>query len=134
MTTPTKAMTELLRTCRVQLRDLLFAYRPEECCEHPQETIRKITAVLGDLYDIQTGAQAERTRPVEVLRCWSDSTWDTDVIDIPYHTPEDQIEQEAQRVTLRNLDPEPQADLVLVALYHLPEPDEDEDLLGDSDA
>jgi hypothetical protein len=56
------------------------------------------------------------------------------MVDIPYGTPEDQIEQEAGRVAYANLGATAQADVVQVGLYHVPEPDDDEDLLDDEDA
>ena len=32
------------------------------------------------------------TRTIEYFRCWSDRTWDTDFIEIPADTPDNEIE------------------------------------------
>ncbi len=128
-------MTAKLRELLCRCRSVLRAYhlgRPEhELAEPPRRLIGRISAALGDAYDVETGQQADRTRPVEVMRCWSDSTWDTVMVDIPYHTPPARMSQVARRLAFDDLTPEAQAEVVQIDLFHVPGPDECEDAFAD---
>ena len=59
-------------------------------------------------------------REIEVYRCWDDHTWDTEIVDIPADTPEEKIEEVAEKAALEAL--RHSADLpVVVGVYHIPE-------------
>jgi hypothetical protein len=62
------------------------------------------------------------TREVEYYRLWDDHTWDTDFIEIPADTPEQQIEQAVQaaidKLAWKRNAP------VITGIYHI-ESDED---------
>jgi hypothetical protein len=65
------------------------------------------------------------TREIEVYRCWDDYTWDTEFVAIPADTPEEKIEEAAEKATLAAL--RQGADLpVMVGVYHVPEISEEE--------
>jgi hypothetical protein len=73
----------------------------------------------------------KKTRSVEYYRCWAGNggdrgTWDTDFIDIPADTPEDQIEAavRAAAAKIKWRDNEPP---VLVGLYCANDDGEEED-------
>lgn len=51
-----KSIRELLDICRTQIRDgIIVGYDDGDLLEPAQTTIDRITAVLGDKYDIETG-------------------------------------------------------------------------------
>jgi hypothetical protein len=65
------------------------------------------------------------TREIEVYRCWDDRTWDTEFVEIPADTPEENIEAVAASAALEAL--RHSADLpVVVGVYHIPEISEEE--------
>ncbi len=66
------------------------------------------------------------TREVEVYRCWDDRTWDTEFVEIPADTPENDIGKAAEHAALEAM--RNSADLpVVVGVYCIPDPDEDEE-------
>ena len=63
-------------------------------------------------------------REIEVYRCWDDHTWDTEFVEIPDDTPDDEIGLAAEHVTLEAL--RHSADLpVMIGVYHIPGEDEE---------
>lgn len=63
-----------------------------------------------------------KLRKIEYYRCWQDGTWDTDFIDVPDNTPENQVQQAIQKAVEQiNWKETPP---VIVGLYHLPENEE----------
>ena len=74
----------------------------------------------------------KKTRSIEYFRLWpgnggDSGTWDTDSIDIPADTPADKIEEAVQKAAakIRWREESP----VLVGVYSVPTPEEDEDEL-----
>jgi len=49
----------LLELARSLIRDLAVGYPPEECAERPEIVVGRITGVLGDGYDFESGTLAD---------------------------------------------------------------------------
>ena len=64
-------------------------------------------------------------REIEAYRCWDDHTWDTDMVEVPDDTPDDQLQAAVEHATLEAM--RNSADLpVMVGVYHIPDPEEED--------
>src|SRR5262249_42473024 len=61
-----------------------------------------LVSVAIDTVGLARRAGGQR-RPLEVFRLWDDHTWDTDFIHVPAQTPEDRLQEVAERVVLARM-------------------------------
>ena len=91
--------------------------------------------ILGASADKPERKNAPRkTRPVEYYRLWGgdSGTWDTDFVEVPAETPDDQIEEAVQKAVAKIKWREESP--VIVGVYCAPDPEEEDDALDSGNA